>query len=105
MAGGPDAGRAEIELAGLRLGERDEFTECFRINLGIKHDQHRHVSDDGNRRKCGLRVEWHLGVEELVGRENAGRSHQQRVAIGLGLGDGLGTSVAPAPARFSTMIG
>ena len=94
MAGGADAGRAEIELAGLRLGERDELRERLRLDLGIDHHQHRHLGDVGDRDERGLRVERHLGVEERIGGEDAGRRHQQRVAVGRGLGDRTRAGVA-----------
>ena len=94
MARGADAGRAEVELAGLRLGQRDKLLQRLGLDLRIDDDQHRHVGDVGDGNERGLDVERHLRIEELIGREDAGRRHQQRVAVGRSLGDRIGADIA-----------
>src|SRR5258708_4967956 len=49
VPGGADPGRAEVDLAGLRLRQRDELLERFGFDLRIDLHQHRHVGDVGHR--------------------------------------------------------
>jgi hypothetical protein len=94
MAGGADAGRAEVDLVGPRFRQRHEVRKRLGLDFGIDHHQHRHVGDDRDRRERRLRIKRHLGVEELVSSQNTGRRHQQSIAVGLGLRDRIGASVA-----------
>ena len=67
-----------------------------RVEAGLGMDDHDvgHVADHGDGREGLVRVERHLGVEELVDRQDAGRGQQQRVAVGLGLGHDLRADIA-----------
>ncbi len=55
---------------------------------------------------AGLRVERHLGIEERVGGEDAGRRHQQACSRRASVSPTASAPVLPpAPARFSTITG
>ena len=94
MPGGSDSRGTEIELAGLRAGERHELLQRFRLDLRMHDEQHRHFRDVRDRDERGLGVERHPGVEKWIGGQDAGRRHQQRVTVGFRLRDRVGAHIA-----------
>jgi len=45
MAGGADAGRTEIELAGIGARQRYQLLQSLGLHIGIDDNHHRHVGD------------------------------------------------------------
>src|SRR5580693_3174447 len=81
MAGGSDAARAHIDLAGIALGVSDEFRDRLGRERRIdRHDQRRAL-DAGDRRDVARKTEIEIGVERGVDRAR-GAGEQQRVAVG-----------------------
>jgi len=67
----------------------------------MHHHEHRHVGDERNRRECLAGIERHRPVEKFIDALEAGRGHQQRVAVRLRLGDDVGADIA---ARARTIL-
>ena len=94
MRGRAIAGRGEIELAGLRLGERDQLLQRFRRHVRIDHQDIGLRADQRDRHEILLRAVGELFVQALVGGEDAVVAHQQRVAVGRRMGDRIGRDIA-----------
>ena len=90
----PMPGEPKLSLPRLRARQRDEVLQRLGFDLRMHDEQHRHIGDVGDGNERGLGVERHLGVEELIGCEDAGRRHQQRVAVGRRLRDRVGADIA-----------
>ena len=90
------APRRVVELAGLRLRERDELLQRFRRHLRVRHQNHRRGRKQADRhevleRVVGQRLEARVHGDRGVG-------HHQRVAVGRCLRDRVHADDA-APAR------
>ena len=94
VAGGAGAGRAEIDLVGIGLRIRDQFSHALRGERRMHHQRIRRVADHADRRKILARIVAGVLVERGADRQRAGVTQQQRVAIGIALGDRLGTDRA-----------
>ncbi len=88
------ARRGVVELAGRRLGERDQLGDRARRQRGM-HDQHVGLgADQDDGRQILDRVVRQIAVEAGVGRQDGVVAHQQRVAVGRRLGDDVAGEVA-----------
>ena len=98
VAAGADRRGADIELARLLLGKRDDFGDRLGRKRRMGEQRHRHRGDQADRREILARVHAELGVEAGVDRERAGMAEQQRVAVGRGARDGARADGAAAAA-------
>ena len=73
---------AIVELARLRLGQRDQFAQRLGADRRVADDHERNRREHGHRLEVLHRVERHLRVQAHVGRQRTGRAHAQRVAVG-----------------------
>ena len=97
MRVGPVAERAIVELAGFRLGERDEVLHrSHRRRRRHDHDR-RHLAQHEDRGEVLLRIVPHLAVEMRCGGQRAVAGQQQRVAVGRRLRDSVGAERFVAP--------
>ena len=94
MARRAGAGRTEIDLAGIGLGVRNQFSDGFRRERGIHHQRVRRIADQADRREILARIVADALVERGPDRERAGVTQHQRVAVGLALGDRAGADSA-----------
>ena len=76
-----DAGRAEVELAGVRLGVALELGEVLGRDVVVDDEDVGHVGDEQDRHEVLLRVEAQVLVERLVHRQRAGPAEQEVVAV------------------------
>jgi hypothetical protein len=80
---------AVVELARLRLGQRDEFSDVLRRVGGADGQHVGHQRYRRDRREVFLQVVRQL-LEHRRCNRVVHRAHQQRVAVGLALGDEVG---------------
>ena len=104
MEAGADAGRAEIELAGIGFGIGDELRNGHDRKRRIYHQHMGHAHDAGDRLDVADEIEGKLLIERVIDRVG-GNDLEQRIAVRWGLNDRLGSEIATAPGRFSTMNG
>ena len=88
-----EAGGSKIELAGLCLGERDEFSHVLGGNVACDHQHFRHGDDQRDRREIFQRFVRHLFHGGVDG-ERARTDDADGVAVGIGLGDRIGAERA-----------
>src|SRR5690606_30572352 len=85
MQGGAEAGRAEVELAGIGLGVLDQFLDVVDGQVRVYGNQEWNGRDPGNADEVLERVEGQRGVQARI-EDVVGVGHQDGVAVGFGLG-------------------
>ena len=85
MCGKAVAGRREVKLSGISLGERNELAERMRRHVDIHHQDIGLRADQADRRKILLRIEADLAVEASIGGEDGVVAQQQRVTVRRGM--------------------
>ena len=88
------AGRGGIELAGLRLGELDQFLDGLDRQLRIGRQNQRVLAGQNDGLEIAQRLVAKRRIERQVGRQRRIGGYEQRVAVGGGLGDKLGANAA-----------
>jgi hypothetical protein len=101
MHGRPCARGAVVELAGIRLGERDQLFHRVRLHLRMRHQRIGALPDQPDRREIALRVIVQLRVETVVNRVRADRAHHDGVAVGRALCAQFRCDVPSRAARLS----
>jgi hypothetical protein len=81
VAGAAVARRAVVELARLRLRERDELLEVLRRQIGVDDIQARHLGKQRDRLEVLDRVVGQLFEDERVDRERADVAEHDRVLV------------------------
>ena len=90
---GADAGRSEVELAGIGFRVGDELGNGGDRDRLVHHQDVRHADHARDRRDVTNEIEAQLVVERVVDRVR--RNHlEQRVAVRRGLHHGLGPDIA-----------
>ena len=87
----PDIAVGDLVALGAHMG--DQFLQVLGWKVRARHQDHRHIGDEADRRKVADRIERQLGIERGRGRL-ADMHQQQRVAVGRGLGDAIGAEGA-----------
>ena len=87
------AGRGVVELAGVGLGQRDEFAERFRRHFRIEQKQQRILPHHDDRGEVALRIVRQARPRRRHDREARGH-HQERMAVGRRLGGRVGADDA-----------
>ena len=98
-------GGAVAQLAGVLLGERDEFGRRLRRQAGRHHERGRQRGDRGDRHEILQRVVGQAGLQRRVDGERAGIRQHQHMAVGVALATTLAATTPPAPGMFSTTNG
>ncbi len=96
MVGAADAGHGEAEMAGLRLGQCDDFAQIARLERRPGDQDQRGVGDQADGREVLEGVERQLLEQGRIDRM-AGVAQQQHAAIGLGLGHRARRDIAGRP--------
>ena len=90
---------AVVELAGLRLGERDQLAEVLDRHPGVGDEEQVRGGDQADRDEILHRVVRQLHVEELVDRNLADVGDEERVAVRCSARHGFAAgNAARAPA-------
>src|SRR5215204_508635 len=84
-----DAERAVVELAWIGLGPRNDIVERLEPRGGTDYSAQRVGNSLGDRGEIAKRVVGQFLVDELVPRQRAHRSIDQRVAVRIRSSDGL----------------
>ncbi len=92
--GAAGAGRSEIELAGILLGEGDELRHRLDRQRGMNFHHHRQIGDQRQHPEIPHRIVGQFLVEHRVEHDDRRRRDEQRVAVGLGAGHRLGADRA-----------
>ena len=88
------AGRAEIDLAGLRLGERHQLLDVRHRHVGRGDEQLRHLGDQRDQGEVFERIVEDLVLQAVADGDRAGAGDRDGVAVGLGLRDEIGAERA-----------
>src|SRR6185503_3441882 len=86
--------RGEVDLAALRLQERDHVAEGLPRERRIRHEDVRDVRYQGHRQEVFFQVVAELAVEAHADGVRGGRGHEQRVAVRGTFRHGFGADVA-----------
>ncbi len=92
------ARRGVVQLARLRLHQRDEILERIRLDAGMHHQQVGRGCDQRHRHEILDRVVLDAGVRRRRDHVGAGGAHGERVAVGRGAGRDLGADRAAGAA-------
>src|SRR5450631_4190865 len=92
------AGRGVIELARLRLGERDQLLHVVRGQRRVDQNDERAGGDEPDRREVLARVVADVWIKRRIDGERSGAAEPERVAVGRGLGDLAGAERAAGAA-------
>src|SRR4029078_12155429 len=97
MYAAPAAGRSIIQLARLRLGERDELLHVVRGHRRVYQDYERTGGDKADRREVLALIVAGVRIKRRVDGERAGAAEPEGVAVGRGLGDLAGADRTAGP--------
>ena len=93
MRPGADAGRRDVELAGIGLGIGDQLGHRFHRKLRIDHDDERGAADGADRREVAGEIEIQMLIKRGV--DGIGRDdEEERIAVRRGVGDDFGADIA-----------
>ncbi len=94
MVRSADAGRAEIHLAGIRLGVTDQLRNVARREIEVGGEGERRMRDHRHRSEVSSGIVLEIAIHRRAHGQRRGR-YQQRMSVGRRGGDEFGADGAP----------